>query len=365
MKRKFFYERNFKRKRRYPTENDYDTSGNMMGSVYNPDNERQFYDYGGKPFNPDVTDFTDDLDYTRFWNSPIIYNYPHGPVYERKRARYLEGIETRPLVSGDVVGRKIPVRIKPKDLPTFTPRAETLENNVRTRKVDGKVTFNANKFEGEKKAKKNVTFSNKVDPVKSQQFRDDMAFKQLKQDFYSGYDMVYEPNISEQNRLKFQARMNKSGLGKEVDYIMEHPDVLLDKKVDRNVSMQMLPFLFEEKAMYDQFKSFVRESQRGENIYEIGTLNNFNKRIDKIHDDVLTGKYSPGVGNAYMMHAMMGFYTDMIKKDRELADEQFKKTTSKEAMMQEMRNYKQVFDNEFAKLSRNIKNKMDFSYFLH
>lgn len=361
MKRKFFYDKNYKRKRRYGSEGDYDTRGNSMGSVYNPDNERQFYDYGGKPFNPDITDFTDDMDYTRFWNSPLIYNYPHGPVYERKRARYLESVETKPLVSGDVVGKKIPIRINSKDLPTFTPRVETLENNLRTKRVDGKILFNANKFEAEKKARKNLTFSQKVDPVKSQQFRDDMAFKQMKQDFYSGYDMVYQPDISEQNRLKFQARMNKSGLAKEVDYIMEHPDVLLDKKVDRNVGIQMLPFLFEERAMYDQFKSFVRETQRGENIYDVDSLNNFNRRIDKVHDDVLTGKYSPGVGNAYMMHAMMGFYTDMIKKDRQLADQQFKKASSKEAMMQEMKNYKQQFDEEFAKLSKNIKNKIDFS----
>lgn len=361
MKRKFFYDKNYRRKRRYGDEANYDTSGNPMGSVYNPDNERQFYDYGGKPFNPDITDFTDDLDYTKFWNSPLVYNYPHGPVYERKRARYLDSIETRPLVSGDVVGKKIPIRIRPKDLPTFTPRAETLENNIKTKKVDGKTTFNANKFEAAKKPKKNITFGQKNDPVKSQQFRDDMAFKQLKQDFYSGYDMVYQPDISEQNRLKFQARMNKSGLAREVDYIMEHPDVLLDKKVDRNVGIQMLPFLFEERAMYDQFKAFVRESQRGENIYEIDTLNNFNNRLDKIHDDVVKGKYSPGVGNAYMMHAMMGFYTDMIKKDRQLADQQFKKTASKEAMMQEMKNYKQVFDNEFAKMSKNIKDKIEFS----
>lgn len=361
MKRKFFYDKNYKRKRRYPTESDYDTKGNKMGAVYNPDNERQFYDYGGKPFNPDITDFTDDMDYTKYWNSPLIYNYPHGPVYERKRARYLESIESRPLVSGDVVGKKIPIRIKQKDLPTFIPRAESLENNLRTKKVDGKTLFNANKYESEKKARKNITFSQRNDPVKSQQFRDDMAFKQFKQDFYSGYDMVYQPDISEQNRLKFQARMNKSGLAKEVDYIMEHPNVLLDKKVDRNVGIQMLPFLFEEKTMYDQFKSFVTETQRGENIYDIDTLKNFDNRIDKIHDNVLTGKYSPGVANAYMMHAMMGYYNDMIKRDRQYSDRQFRKASSKEDMMKEMNNYKQVFDNEFAKLSKNIQSKIDFS----
>lgn len=361
MKRKFFYDNNYKRKRRYAHESNYDTSGNKMGTVYNPDNEKQFYDYGGKPFNPDITDFTDDLDYTRFWNSPIIWNYPHGPVYERKRARYLQSIETRPLVSGDVVGKKVPIKIKPKDFPSFTPRAETLENMVNVKRKNGKIEFNDQKFEPAKKAKKNITDSKKNDPVKRQQFRDDMAFREVKQNFYDGYDLLYEPNISDQNRIRFQQRMNKSGLAKEVDYIVEHPDVILDKKVDRNLGIQMLPFLFEEKAMYNQFKSFVRDSQRGDNIYDMDSLNVFDRKINKIHDDVIRGKYSPSVGNVYMMHAMMGFYNDMIIKDKKLADEQFKKASSKEAMMQDMENYKIVFDNEFNKLSRNIKNKLDYS----
>ena len=122
MKRKFF-DYTKPKKRRYPTEFDYDSSGKLMKeqNVYNPDNELQFYDYGGKPYNPDVTNWYSDKDITGNWHAPIIWNFPHGPDYDVKKRRYYEGFQVE----------RVPVEIRqPKEreyvvrqpVETFEPK---------------------------------------------------------------------------------------------------------------------------------------------------------------------------------------------------------------------------------------------------
>lgn len=312
MKRKFF-DYTKPKKRRYPTEFDYDSSGKLMKeqNVYNPDNESQFYDYGGKPYNPDVTNWYSDKDITGNWHAPIIWNFPHGPDYDVKKRRYYEGFQVE----------RVPVEIRqPKEreyvvrqpVETFEPK-NPVEDMVIKRTVNGVPQVNSNKVVVENQKK---TFNklykpkdiHKVNSIKSQ-IRSN-AIKSVTDDFAIDYR---HPALSDLNNRLYQ-RLNNPDMKKKVNYIVKNYENV--PNVDEKIASGMLPYMInvdEFARNMNNTATMIREDQQSYRFFK-EPITRFSNTTARIQQDLNKNKINHGQAMMGLMFGIVDYMNDINKE---------------------------------------------------
>lgn len=309
MKRKF-YDFSKPRKRRVYTEYDYDSSGKLMKeqNVYNPDNEAQFYDYGGKPYNPDVTNWNSDMDITGNWHSPIIWNFPHGPDYETKKRDYYRGFQVD----------RIPVEVRqPKEreyvvrqpVETFNPK-NPVEDMIVKRNVNGVPQVNANRVSVENKKK---TFnklykpkdSHKVDLINKQVKSN--AVKSVTDDFVVDYR---HPAMSDLNNKLYQ-RLIDPNMKQKVNYIVKNYENV--PNVDEKIASSMLPYMInvdEFARNMNNSATMIREDQQSYRFFK-EPITRFSNTTANIQQKLNSNKINQGEAMMGLMFGMMDYMNDI------------------------------------------------------
>lgn len=312
MKRKFF-DYTKPKKRRYPTEYDYDSSGKLMKeqNVYNPDNEAQFYDYGGKPYNPDVTNWYSDKDITGNWHSPIIWNFPHGPDYDKKKRRYYEGFQVE----------RVPVEVRmPREreyvvrqpVETFEPK-NPVEDMVITRRVNGVPQVNSNKVTVENNKKSfNKLYkpkdTHKVDSINKEIKRN--TVKAVTDDF--GVDYRH-PALSDLNNRLYR-RLTDTNMRKKVDYIVRHYENV--PNIDEKIASSMLPYMINIDDFANNMNKtaiMIREDQQSYKFFK-EPITKFSNTTSSIQEKLNKNKIGQGEAMMGLMFGMLDYMNDINKE---------------------------------------------------
>lgn len=312
MKRKFF-EYTRPKKRRYPTEYDYDNTGKRMreNNVYNPDNEAQFYDYGGKPYNPDITNWNSDADITANWHSPIIWNFPHGPDYETKKRNYYRGfqVERVPEEVRQPNERQYVVR---QPVETFTP-ANPVENMTITRIENGVPKVNANKVTIETKKKGSTKLYKPKDSRRLDMMNEKIKQESVKattDDFAIDYR---KPSESKMNQKLYQRLMDTNTRDK-VRYIVRNIDKVPD--IDQKIASEMLPYMLD----VDEFArnmgnvaTTLRQDQANYQFFKT-PVTNFSNKVGRIQNKLKEKTINQGEAMMGILTGMMDYMNDINKE---------------------------------------------------